>query len=65
MAVPTKNGTQVIGAVRLSVPETEVQQDVRALVFALITILALVLVAALLASWGLARALFSTTRPAH
>ena len=57
VAVPIKNGSQVIGAVRLSVPETEVQQDVRALVFALITILALVLVAALLASWGLARAL--------
>ncbi len=57
VAVPIKDGSQVIGAVRLSVPETEVQQDVRALVYALITILALVLIAALLASWGLARAL--------
>lgn len=57
VSVPIRNGTKVLGVVRLSVPETDVQEDVRALVYALVTILALVLVAAILSSWGLARAL--------
>ena len=57
VSVPIKHGDEVLGAVRLSVPETEVQQDVRALVYALLTILAVVLLAAMLAAWGVARAL--------
>lgn len=57
VAVPIHNGKTVLGAVRLSVQETEVQQDVRVLVIALISVLGVVLVAAVLAAWGLARAL--------
>lgn len=57
VAVPVRHGGEILGGLRLSVPETDVQEDVRSLVFALISVLVLVLLAAMFAAWGLARAL--------
>jgi signal transduction histidine kinase len=57
VAVPIRHGSEILGALRLSVPETDVQEDVRSLVMALLSVLVLVLLAAMFAAWGLARAL--------
>ncbi|NQU36554.1 MAG: HAMP domain-containing protein [Actinobacteria bacterium] len=57
VTIPIRNGPQVVGALRLSVTETDIQDDVRALTYVLTTILALVLITAIFASWAVARGL--------
>ncbi len=57
VAVPIRDESQILGAARLSVPESVIDDQVRRLMWAFVTILVAVLAAALVAGWALARAL--------
>lgn len=57
VAVPIQHGAEVIGAVRLSAPESAITASVRKLQYVLIGALALVVLAAILAAWAVSRAL--------
>lgn len=57
VVVPIRDDNGVVGALRLSVPESAIEEQVRALVFALAMVLLGVLVLAIVISWLIARAL--------